>query len=92
MKFNMYGRTPRGKTPKWITIVLVSAVACLVAIFLMVGIVISIELQSIVPALVIVFAISFFTVIFSAFAYSMNHSISPQDKKSKPIGLDFFVR
>ena len=74
MKFNMYGRTPRGKTPKWITIVLVSAVACLAAILLMVGIVISIELQSIVPALVIVFAISFFTVIFSAFAYSMSHS------------------
>ena len=45
MKFNMYGRTPRGKTPKWITIFLISFFACLAALFFMVGIVISIDIQ-----------------------------------------------
>ena len=74
MKFNMYGRTPRGKTPRWITVYLVSFFACLVVIFLMVGIVISIDAQSIFPALIIVFAISFFAVLLSALGYNMNHS------------------
>jgi hypothetical protein len=40
----------------------------------MVGIVISIDLQSIFPALIIVFSISVFTVILSALGYNMNHS------------------
>ena len=74
MKFNMYGRTPRGKTPKWITIFLISFFACLAALFFMVGIVISIDLQSIFPALITVFSISVFTVILSALGYNMNHS------------------
>ena len=74
MKFNMYGRTPRGKTPKWITIFLISFFACLAALFFMIGIVISIDLQSIFPALIIVFSISVFTVILSALGYNMNHS------------------
>ena len=74
MKFNMYGRTPRGKTPRWITVFLVSFFACLVVIFLMVGIVISIDLHSIFPALIAAFAISFFAVLLSALGYSMNHS------------------
>ena len=74
MKFNMYGRTPRGKTPKWITIFLILFFACLAALFFMVGIVISIDLQSIFPALITVFSISVFTAILSALAYNMNHS------------------
>ena len=74
MKFNMYGRTPRGKTPKWITIFLISFFACLAALFFMVGIVISIDLQSIFPALITVFSISVFTAILSALGYNMNHS------------------
>ena len=74
MKLNMYGRTPRGKTPRWITVFLVSFFACLVVIFLMVGIVISIDHQSIFPALITVFAISFFAVLLSALGYNMNHS------------------
>ena len=74
MKFNMYGRTPRGKTPRWITIFLISFFACLVVIFLMVGIVISIDLQTIFPALITVFAISFFAVLLFATGYNMNHS------------------
>ena len=74
MKFNMYGRTPRGKTPRWITIFLISFFACLVAFFLMVGIVMSIDAQSIFPALIIVFTISFFTVLLFATGYNMNHS------------------
>ena len=74
MKFNMYGRTPRGKTPKWITILLISFFACLAALFFMVGIVMSIDAQSIFPALIIVFTISFFTVLLFATGYNMNHS------------------
>ena len=74
MKFNMYGRTPRGKTPRWITIFLISFFTCLVTFFLMVGIVMSIDLQSIFPALITVFSISVFTVILSALGYNMNHS------------------
>ena len=74
MKFNMYGRTPRGKTPRWITIFLISFFACLAALFFMVGIVISIDLQSIFPALITVFSISVFTAILSALGYNMNHS------------------
>ena len=74
MKFNMYGRTPRGKTPRWITIFLISGFACFLTIFLMVGIVMSIYAQSIFPALIIVFTISFFTVLIFATCYTMNHS------------------
>ena len=74
MKFNMYGRTPRGKTPRWITIFLISFFVGLVAIFLMVGIVISIDTQSIFPALITVLAISVFAALISATGYNMNHS------------------
>ena len=74
MKFNMYGRTPRGETPRWITIFLILVFVCLVAMFLMIGIVISIDIQSIFPALITVLAISFFAVLLSATGYNMNHS------------------
>ena len=74
MKFNIYGRNPRGKTPRWITVFLVSFFACLIVIFLMFGIVMSIDAQSIFPALIIVFTISFFTVLLFATGYNMNHS------------------
>ena len=74
MKFNMYGRTPRGKTPRWITIFLVSSFVGLATIFLMVGIVISIDIQSIFPALITILAISLFTIILSARFFCMNHS------------------
>jgi hypothetical protein len=40
----------------------------------MVGIVISIDIQSIFPALITVFSISVFTAILSALGYNMNHS------------------
>ena len=93
MKFNMYGRTPSGKTPRWITIFLISSYACLVAIFLMVGIVISIDLQSIFPALITVLAISIFTVILSALFYSMNHSyIEITNETIKIIEYPFFKK
>ena len=74
MKFNMYGRTPRGKTSRWITIFLVSFFVGLAAIFLMVGIVISVDIQSIFPTLITIFAVSIFTVLLSALGYNMNHS------------------
>ena len=57
VKFYMYGRTPRGKTPKWITVVLISFFVCLAAVFFMVGIVISIDIQSIFPILIVFFSI-----------------------------------
>ena len=93
MKFNMYGRTPRGKTPKWITIFLISFFACLAALFFMVGIVISIDLQSIFPALITVFSISVFTVILSALGYNMNHSyIEITNETIKIIEYPFFKK
>ena len=93
MKFNMYGRTPRGKTPRWITVYLVSFFACLVVIFLMVGIVISIDHQSIFPALITVFAISFFAVLLSALGYNMNHSyIEITNETIKIIEYPFFKK
>ena len=93
MKFNMYGRTPRGNTPRWITVFLVSFFACLVVIFLMVGIVISIDLQSIFPALIAAFAISFFAVLLSALGYSMNHSyIEITNDTIKIIEYPFFKK
>ena len=74
MKFYMYGRTPRGKTPKWITILLISCLVAPASIFLTVLTVISIDIQSIFPALIAIFAISIFTVILSALIYNTNHS------------------
>ena len=93
MKFYMYGRTPRGKTPRWITVFLVSFFACLAVIFLMVGIVISIDHQSIFPALITVFAISFFAVLLSALGYNMNHSyIEITNETIKIIEYPFFKK
>ena len=93
MKFNMYGRTPRGKTPRWITVYLISFFACLAVIFLMVGIVISIDHQSIFPALITVFAISFFAVLLSALGYNMNHSyIEITNETIKIIEYPFFKK
>ena len=93
MKFNMYGRTPRGKTPRWITVFLVSFFACLVVIFLMVGIIMSIDAQSIFLALIIVFTISFFTVLLFATSYNMNHSyIETTNETIKIIEYPFFKK
>ena len=93
MKFNMYGRNPRGKTPRWITVFLVSFFTCLVVIFLMFGIVMSIDAQSIFPALIIVFTISFFTVLLFATGYNMNHSyIEITNETIKIIEYPFFKK
>ena len=93
MKFNMYGRTPRVKTPRWITIFLISFFACFVTFFLMVGIVTSIDAQSIFPALIIVFTISFFTVLLFATGYNMNHSyIEITNETIKIIEYPFFKK
>ena len=93
MKFNVYGRTPRGKTPKWITIFLISFFACLAALFFMVGIVISIDIQSIFPALITVFSISVFTAILSALGYNMNHAyIEIEDGMIKIVEYPFFKK
>ena len=74
MKFYMYGRTPRGKTPKWITVVLISFFVCLAAVFFMVGIVISIDIQSIFPILAVFFSITLFAFLMAILAYNMNHA------------------
>ena len=93
MKFYMYGRTPRGKTPKWITIVLVSFFAFLVTFFFMVGIVISIDIQSIFPIL-IVFSLSlFFAFLMANLAYNMNHAyIEIEGETIKIIEYPFFKK
>ena len=93
MKFYMYGRTPRVKTPKWITIVLVSFFAFLVTFFFMVGIVISIDIQSIFPIL-IVFSLSlFFAFLMANLAYNMNHAyIEIEGETIKIIEYPFFKK
>ena len=93
MKFNMYGRTPRGKTPRWITIFLISFFACLVTFFLMVGIVISIDIQSIFPILIVFFSITLFAFLMAILACNMNHAyIEIEDGMIKIVEYPFFKK
>ena len=93
MKFYMYGRTPRMKTPKWITIVLVSFFAFLVTFFFMIGIVMSIDAKSIFPFLIIFFCIVLFVFLISPICYNMNHAyIEIESEEIKVIEYPFFKK
>ena len=93
MKFYMYGRTPRGKTPKWITIFLISFFACLVAFFFMIGIVMSIDAQSILPFLITFFCIALSAFLLSPVAYNMNHAyIEIENETIKVVEYPFFKK
>ena len=93
MKFNMYGRTPRGKTPKWITIFLISFFACLAALFFMFGIVMSIDAQSILPFLIILCCFALLALLISLVYYNMNHAyIKIESEEIKVIEYPFFKK
>ena len=93
MKFYMYGRTPRVKTPKWITIVLVSFFAFLVTFFFMIGIVMSIDAKSILPFLITFFRIVLFVFLISPICYNMNHAyIEIESEEIKVIEYPFFKK
>ena len=93
MKFYMYGRTPRVKTPKWITIVLVSFFAFLVTFFFMIGIVMSIDAKSILPFLITFFCILLFVFLISPICYNMNHTyIEIESEEIKVIEYPFFKK
>ena len=93
MKFYMYGRTPRGKTPKWITIFLISFFACLAAFFFMMGIVMSIDAQSILPFLIILCCFALLALIISPVYYNMNHAyIEIEGETIKVVEYPFFKK
>ena len=93
MKFYMYGRTPRVKTPKWITIVLVSFFAFLVTFFFMIGIVMSIDAKSILPFLITFFRIVLFVFLISPICYNMNRAyIEIESEEIKVIEYPFFKK
>ena len=93
MKFYMYGRTPRVKTPKWITVFLISFFVCLAAFFFMLGIVMSIDAKSILPFLIIFFCIVLFVFLISPICYNMNHAyIEIAGETIKIIEYPFFKK
>ncbi|MBQ2729728.1 MAG: hypothetical protein IJF69_03040 [Clostridia bacterium] len=93
MKFYMYGRTPRVKTPKWITIFLVSFFAFLVTFFFMIGIVMSIDAKSILPFLITFFCIVLFVFLISPIFYNMKHAyIEIESEEIKVIEYPFFKK
>lgn len=93
MKFYMYGRTPRQKTPRWITIVLISFFSFLVAFFFIIGIVMSIDIQSIFPVLITFCSIAFLASLIAALSYNMDHSYVEIDEKTiKIIEYPFFKK
>ena len=93
MKFNMYGRTPRGKTPRWITVFIVSFFACLVVIFLMVGIIMSIDAQSMLPFLITFCCFALLALLISPVYYNMNHAyIETEGETIKCVEYLFFKK
>ena len=93
MKFYMYGRTPRQKTPRWITIVLISFFSFLAAFFLINGIVMSIYIQSIFPVLITFCSIAFLASLIAALSYNMDHSYVEIDEETiKIIEYPFFKK
>ncbi len=93
MKFYMYGRTPREKTPKWITVFLISFFVCHAAFFFMVGIVISIDAKTILPFLITFFCIVLFVFLISPICYNMNHAyIEIESEEIKVIEYPFFKK
>ena len=93
MEFYMYGRTPRQKTPRWITIVLISFFSFLAAFFFIIGIVMSIDTQSIFPALITFCSIAFLAFLIAILAYNMDHSYIEIDEETiKIIEYPFFKK
>ena len=93
MKFYMYGRTPRKKTPRWITIALTSYFVFLAALCFMVGIVISVDTQSIYPVLITFCSIAFVAFLIATLAYYSDHSYIEIDGETiKIVEYPFFKK
>ena len=93
MKFYMYGRTPRKKEPKWITIVLISFFTFITAVCFVFGIVRSIDAQSILPFLIILCCFALLALIISPVYYNMNHAyIEIEGETIKVVEYPFFKK
>lgn len=93
MKFNTYDRTPRRKTPKWITIILISFFAGFTAIMLLVGVALSIDLQSVFPFFIILLSILFFAFIASIYVYNVYKAYFEIDANTiRLVSYPFFKR
>ena len=93
MKFYMYGRTPRGKTPKWITIVLISFFTFITAVCFVFGIVMSIDAQSILPFLIVLCCFALLALLISPVYYNMNHAyIEIENETIKVVEYPFFKK
>ena len=93
MKFNMYGRTPRKKEPKWVIIALISVFSLITAVFFMFGIVRAIDTQSIVPFLVVLCGVAFLALLISPVYYNMFHAyIEIEGETIKVVEYPFFKK
>ena len=93
MKFYMYGRTPRKKEPKWITIVLISFFTFITAVCFVFGIVRSIDAQSILPFLITLCGFALLALLISPAYYNMNHAyIEIEGETIKVVEYPFFKK
>ena len=93
MRFNTYDRTPRRKPPKWIKIILISFFAFFTAIMLLVGVALSIDLQSIFPFFIMLLSILFFAFIASIYVYNVYKAYFEIDTDTiKLVSYPFFKR
>jgi len=93
MKFNTYERTPRIKTPKWITVFLVSFFVFLTAIVLFSGIMLSIEDQSVFPLIITSAIILFYIFLASSFIYNIYNAYFETDNSTITlVSYVFFIR
>ncbi len=93
MKFNTYDRTPSVKAPKWIKMFLISFFVFFTAIMLFVGIIISIDNQSIFPILITVISLSFVAFMASMYIYNAYKAYFEIDATTiKLISYPFFKR
>ena len=93
MKFNTYDRTPRIKTQKWVKIFLISFFVFFTAIMLFVGIIISIDNQSIFPILITVISLTFVAFMASMYIYNAYKAYFEIDATTiKLISYPFFKR
>ena len=93
MKFYMYGRTPRKKEPKWITIALISFFTLITAVSFMFGIIMSIDAQSMLPFLITFCCFALLALLISPVYYNMKHAqIETEDETIKCVEYLFFKK
>ncbi len=93
MRFNTYDRTPRVKSPKWIKVFLISFFSFFAVFMLLVGIIISVDHQSILPILITVISFLFVVFIASIYIYNVRKAYFEIDEKTiKLISYPLFKR